>query len=48
MEILKARKEGREPESFTFPTVEDGVNGVKFIHACVKSNAAGSVWVDVE
>ena len=48
MEILKARKEGREPASFTFPTVEDGVKGVKFVHACVKSNAAGSVWVDVE
>lgn len=46
--IRQAHKEGREPEGFTFPTVEDGVNGVKFVHACVKSNAAGNVWVIAE
>lgn len=29
-----------------FPTVHDGAEGVKFIHACLKSNAGGNVWVD--
>lgn len=47
MENLIARREGREPESFTYPTVADGVDGVRFIDACVKSNENGSVWVDV-
>lgn len=47
MEHLIARKEGREPESFTYPTVSDGVAGVRFIDACVKSNEGGNIWVDV-
>ena len=28
-----------------FPTVEEGAEGVKFVHACLKSNAEGNVWV---
>ena len=47
MEVLIAKKEGREPDTFTYPTVSDGVDGVRFIDACVKSNAEGNVWVDV-
>ena len=30
-----------------FPTVEDGIAGVRFVHACVKSSSAGAVWVEV-
>jgi len=30
-----------------FPTVHDGVRGMKFIHAVVTSNAKGNVWVKV-
>jgi predicted dehydrogenase len=30
-----------------FPTVHDGVRGMKFIHAVVSSNAKGNVWVKV-
>ena len=47
MEVLIAKKEGREPDTFTYPTVSDGVDGVRFIDACVKSNAEGNVWVTV-
>lgn len=47
MEVLIAKKEGGEPDTFTYPTVSDGVDGVRFIDACVKSNAEGNVWVDV-
>ncbi|MCQ5128463.1 Gfo/Idh/MocA family oxidoreductase [Butyricicoccus faecihominis] len=47
-EVLLARKQGREPESFTFPTVEDGVRGLKFVHACVESDRRDSVWMPVE
>lgn len=47
-EHLLAKLEGREPESYTYPTVEDGVAGMKFVKACVESNKNGNVWVDVE
>jgi predicted dehydrogenase len=30
-----------------FPTVNDGVRGMKFIHAVVDSNKAGNIWVKV-
>ena len=30
-----------------FPTVHDGVRGMKFIHAVVESNKAGNTWVKV-
>lgn len=30
-----------------FPTVEDGLRGVKFIDGCVRSSKAGSAWVEL-
>jgi len=30
-----------------FPTGEDGVSGMRFIEAAVRSSAAGATWVDV-
>ena len=43
--ILAAR-EGRAPDSdVVFPTVEDGVKGVAFIEACVKSGRKNGAWV---
>jgi predicted dehydrogenase len=30
-----------------FPTVHDGVRGMKFIHAVVNSNAKGNVWMKI-
>ncbi|MEF8798084.1 MAG: Gfo/Idh/MocA family oxidoreductase [Candidatus Bipolaricaulota bacterium] len=29
-----------------YPTVEDGLQGVKFIHKCLSSNEKGAKWVD--
>ena len=46
-EVLLARKEGRTPDSFTYPTADDGVIGVRFVNACVESNRLGNIWVDV-
>ena len=34
-------------EDLDFPKVEDGVMGVRFIHAAVKSSKNGSVWTEV-
>ena len=45
-EVVTARLEGRDPGAGGFPTVEDGVHGVKFIEAAVESSARGGVWVD--
>ena len=30
-----------------FPTVADGVEGVRFVHACLESNRRGNVWVEL-
>ncbi len=30
-----------------YPTVVDGVNGIKFVEACIKSSNNGNVWVEV-
>lgn len=30
-----------------FPTVEDGLNGVRFIHACVESGRKDAAWVEL-
>ncbi len=33
------------PEEYEFPTVYDGLRGMRFIEATVDSAEAGSVWV---
>ena len=48
-EAIRARLEGREADlaAMTFPTVEDGLKGVRFIETAVESSRKGSVWVEV-
>lgn len=46
-EHLLARLTNSIPESYTYPTIEDGVNGLRFVKACVESNAQGNVWKEV-
>lgn len=41
-----AQKEGKDTSGFDFPRVEDGANGVKFVHAVVDSAEKGT-WVDL-
>ncbi len=43
-----ARRDGVEvdPLAYLFPTVEDGVLGVKFVDATVESNQRDGSWVD--
>jgi predicted dehydrogenase len=33
-------------DDLDFPTVKDGLEGVRFIHACVESSRRGAVWVN--
>ena len=45
---VTAKKDGSFTEAMIdFPTVHDGAEGIKFVHACLKSNAEGNVWVDL-
>jgi predicted dehydrogenase len=49
--IYKGTAKSIRGEKFTlgeFPTVHDGVRGMKFIHSVVKSNKEGNVWVKVQ
>jgi len=48
-EVISARLEGREPNPMAthFPTVIDGLKGVKFITSAVESNNKGGVWINV-
>jgi predicted dehydrogenase len=39
------KKGGKVPKDVVFPTVEDGVAGVAFVEACVKSSKKNGAWV---
>jgi len=46
---IRARREGRPvPPGVHFPTVEDGVAGVAFVDACVRSSKRDGAWVSLE
>ncbi|MEM6462156.1 MAG: Gfo/Idh/MocA family oxidoreductase [Pseudomonadota bacterium] len=45
--IRAARKGAAAPKGVIYPTVEDGVAGMRFIEACVKSSARNAAWVKV-
>ena len=38
------RKGGKVPKDVVFPTVQDGVEGVAFVEACVKSSKKNGAW----
>lgn len=49
--IYKGAAKSIRGEEFTpgaFPTVHEGVRGMKFIHSVVKSNKSGNTWVDLD
>jgi predicted dehydrogenase len=47
-DAIQAVSEGKEiPNDVVFPTITDGLLGVKFIDACVRSSSRNSVWVDL-
>ncbi len=48
MECINAKRAGTfTREMIDFPTVSDGVAGIKFVEACLKSSANGNVWTDL-
>jgi predicted dehydrogenase len=45
---ILARREGREaPADVLYPTIEDGVAGVAFVDACVRSSERNAAWVSL-
>ena len=44
----KLRGEVLSGADLDFPTVDDGVRGVRFIEKCVESSAKGAIWTDME
>lgn len=47
-QAIVAARDGRPvPPEVDFPTIDDGVRGVAFVEAAVRSSAEGAVWVDL-
>lgn len=47
-QAIHAAREGKPlPAEVDFPTIEDGIHGVAFIEAAVRSSSAGATWVDI-
>ena len=45
---VNAKKDGTFTEDMIdYPTVEDGLEGVRFVHACLRSNREGNVWTEL-
>ncbi|WP_300032869.1 Gfo/Idh/MocA family oxidoreductase [uncultured Roseobacter sp.] len=47
-EAIAAKREGREPAAeVTYPGILDGLKGMQFVDACVRSSSRNSAWVDL-
>jgi predicted dehydrogenase len=48
-EAIQAFRNGTSPDaSVVYPTVHDGLNGVKFVAACVQSSSKNAAWIKLE
>ena len=46
-DCLSKHKAGTlKPEDIDYPGLDEGLEGVKFIHKCVESSEKGNVWID--
>jgi len=46
--IIAARTGATPPEGVMFPGIRDGLRGVQFVSACVKSSGRNAAWVEVD
>ncbi len=46
--IIAARSGESAPDGVVYPTVYDGLKGVQFVSACVKSSARNAAWVKLD
>ena len=49
-DTIRARELKKKPTALEldFPTVEDGVRGMKFVAAVVESSKKGNVWIKIK
>ena len=48
-DCLNKHNEGTlKPEDIDYPGLQEGLEGVKFIHRCVESSEKGNIWVDFD
>ena len=45
--LKKVNNEEMSLKDMDFPTIDDGIRGVKFIHACVESSRKDAAWVNL-
>ena len=41
----RRKKNGKTPKGVVFPTVQDGLDGMRFIDACVRSSKRNAAWI---
>lgn len=47
-DCILAKEEGSfDPSMIDYPTVSDGVEGLRFVERCLESNRKGNIWVDM-
>ena len=48
-ECVGAKKDGSfKKEMIDYPTIEEGVAGLKYVEACLESNDKGNVWIEIK
>ena len=48
IDCVHAQNDGTfRPEMIEYPTIDDGIVGVQFIEACIKSSDNGNIWVEM-
>ena len=46
--IDKKNGEDKGKAEYFYPDINEGINGVRFVDACVVSNKKGNIWVDLD
>ncbi|SHM78020.1 Gfo/Idh/MocA family protein [Roseibium suaedae] len=47
-DAIRAKRAGKDiPDGVTFPGIADGLSGMRFISACIRSSSDGGVWTRV-
>lgn len=47
-DTILAAREGKPPgDDVTFPSLDDGIKGMAFVEACVRSSKQGAAWVEI-
>ncbi len=45
--LIAKRDKTPQSETLMFPSIKEGVEGIRFVDACVKSQQEGNIWVEV-